>query len=178
MAIGSNYFLGGPQANQVFGDVLPFDQAWGAILPLISEAIQYNVDPEIQRQFGQAQRGLTANLAATGGGAFSSGIAQMGALEADSMRRKNELSKLFEDQYRQGFESLWYNPTQDAYNKALTQGKTPSQLSDMLNIPSLGNVLGDSGVGGGINFGMSKRYNPNAGGQYYTQPNLSYQYGI
>lgn len=107
----------------VFSEVLPFYKAWERFVPQVTQASNQVINPEIARARRQAMGEATNQIYSSGGNRFGEAFGQLGQIDASARRQKEALLQDYLGQYRSGFENLWYNPTETAYNRAITQGK-------------------------------------------------------
>ncbi|MHA1305424.1 MAG: hypothetical protein ACTSPI_17125 [Candidatus Heimdallarchaeaceae archaeon] len=117
-----------------FQEVLPFYSAWQRIVPQATLAAQSQINPEAIRQQRTAQRGYMGNLASSGGQRFGRGLAGRGEIKASGERERLAQLQDWLSQYQQGYNQLFYQPSESAWNQALTQGIRPD--SSLANIPT------------------------------------------
>jgi len=116
----------------VFSEVLPFYESWERLSPAARLAAEAQVAPEINRQRSQALRDYQMGLAGSGGGRFGRAVGGTGSIGAQYQRSQGEQIEDWMKGYRGGYENLFYNPAQQAWNTAITQGKTP----EMPDVPT------------------------------------------
>ena len=144
----------GQNADQAsFQEALPFKEAWGRLSPQATNAAVSQINPEVQREFDSNYRNLMNNLTSSGGQRFGRGLAQGGELRASAERNRLGQVQDWLSQYQQGYKSLFYEPSQTNWNKAITSGVAPDQSS--VEIPTWSDVYnttndanGYSGLGG------------------------------
>lgn len=108
----------------VFEEVLPFYKAWEGLLPMVQQEAESEINPGMQRQLRQASENIY-NQMAGGGGRFGSSWGQLGDAYAQNEQQRKSLTADWLNQRRQGFKSLWYDPSQTAFNRAIELGQTP-----------------------------------------------------
>lgn len=120
------------QAEQVantpsFQEALPFYEAWGRFLPQASETAASQINPEVMRDYRANLYDVQSNLADTGGQRFGRGLGQIGDLKAQTERNRQAQMQDWLSQYQQGYKTLFYEPSETAWNQAVTLGKAPDQ---------------------------------------------------
>ena len=119
----------------VFSEVLPQEKGWGMMQPAVQEEAYQQVNPSINRDLNTQMRNLNLNLASTGAGRFSRALGQQGTLGAQAeQNRKAQVMDWMNA--REGQFNEWYNQTQDAWTKGMTQGKTQAELQGQYKIPT------------------------------------------
>jgi len=110
-----------------FQDVLPFYKSWEKLLPAAQGAAAEQVNPELNRQYNTQLMNTMYGIAQGGGrGSQTWGnVSQLGA-ETERQRKAGILDWL--NKYQQGYRELFYNPAQEAFNRATTLNptKTPT----------------------------------------------------
>jgi len=113
-----------PMTEQVPGGntetMQSLDAYWSYLNPQARASALEVVQPEILRNYNTANRGITSNLAQTGGGRFGKGWGQTGTLQAQTMQNQEAQVQDFTNQYKQGFKDLWYDPTLESWTKSIT----------------------------------------------------------
>lgn len=110
----------------VFSEVLPFYEAWGGMIPAVTEEANSMINPFINRELRTAQRGITNQMAQTGGGRFAASQGRLGNAWAESERNRRAQVEDWINQRRQGFKTLFYDPSEEAYNRAIELGQKPN----------------------------------------------------
>lgn len=121
-AVGADNVYRGP----VFSEVLPFYRAWEGLLPTIEQDAYSEINPFINRQLNQAKSGIYNSLAGTGGGRFGSAWGQVGEAQANAERDRRSQVLDWLNTKREGFKTLWYDPSERAFNRAIELGQTPN----------------------------------------------------
>lgn len=120
---------------------------WRGLEPQATAAAESQINPEIMRNYLPQRENLMGNLASTGGYRMGrgfnpegsvTGLASLGSLKASTERNRQAQLQDWLNQYRTGFNELWYTPSETAWNKATTQGSTPS--SALTKIPTWNEV--------------------------------------
>ncbi len=117
---------GSAPKTPTFEETLPYEKAWGQLAPTAYQSALQQVSPEIARQYDQAKRSYVTSLANTGGGRFGRAVGGLGNVWAESERDKKAQAQDWTNLYEQGFNTLWWDPSETAWNTAMTQGKTPT----------------------------------------------------
>jgi hypothetical protein len=110
----------------VFSEVLPFYKAWEGLMPMVEQEANSEINPSMQRQLRQASEGIYNQMSNTGGGRFGSAWGQLGTAQASNEQARRSQVLDWMNQRRQGFKSLWYDPSEQAFNRAIELGKTPT----------------------------------------------------
>lgn len=110
-----------------FEQVLPFYDAWQGMVPQASQAAASQINPELMREYNAANRNYMSGMTNTGGERFGRALAGIGDLKATTERNRQAQMQDWLNQYQQGYKEMFYNPSRDAWNSAVTQGKTPDQ---------------------------------------------------
>jgi hypothetical protein len=110
-----------------FEQVLPFYDAWAGMVPQASQAAASQINPELMRDYNAANRNYMMGMTGSGGQRFGRGLAGVGDLKAATERSRQGQMQDWLNQYQQGYKEMFYNPSRDAWNSAVTQGKTPDQ---------------------------------------------------
>lgn len=110
----------------VFSEVLPFQQAWNQMLPTVEQEGSAQINPFINRQLRQQSSDFYNQLASQGGGRFGAARGGIGTVQADMEKQRRAQMLDWIAQRQQGFQELFYNPAQDAFNRAIELGKTPT----------------------------------------------------
>ena len=110
-----------------FEEVLPFYDAWSGIVPQASQAAASQINPELMREYSSANRNYMMGMTGSGGERFGRALAGVGDLKAATERSRQAQMQDWLNQYQQGYKEMFYNPSREAWNKAVTQGKTPDQ---------------------------------------------------
>lgn len=110
----------------VFEEVLPFYKAWEGLLPMVEQEAAAEINPSMQRQLRSASENIYNQMAASGGGRFGSSWGQLGDAYAQNEQQRKSLTADWLNQRRQGFKTLWYDPSQTAFNRAIELGQTPN----------------------------------------------------
>lgn len=118
---GANNVYKGP----LFSQVLPFYQAWQKLLPTVQQEGATQINPFIQRALGQQTRAYNTGLATTGGGRFGRGVGGVGSIQAEMERQRKSQLQDWTNTQQQGFQNLFYNPTEQAWNRAAELGQNP-----------------------------------------------------
>jgi LysM repeat protein len=126
-----------PTAPQ-YEEVMPFYNAWERMVPQATESALSQIRPELQRQYKQNYGDYMRNMTSSGGERFGRALGGVGNLKAQTGRQEGAQLQDWLGQYRQGFQDLFYNPSRDAWNRAVTQGQTPDQ--NLQNIPTWNDV--------------------------------------
>jgi hypothetical protein len=121
-------------AQDQFETVMPFYDAWGRIVPQASAAAASQINPELMRQYEQQARNYAHGMVSAGGQRMGRGLAGLGELKAESERNRQAQMQDWLNQYQQGYREIFYDPSRDAWNKAITQGKTPD--SSLTTVPT------------------------------------------
>jgi len=110
-----------------FSQVLPFEKGWERIVPGARAAAISQINPEAMRQYNIAYQSYMNNLASMGGGRFGgAGMGGLGSLQAESERQRQASIQDWLNQYQQGYKQLFYDPSQQAWDRALTLGQAPN----------------------------------------------------
>lgn len=118
--VGADKVYGGP----VFSQVLPFYDSWEKLLPTVQQEAASQINPYIDRQLSGDLNKYYQNMAAQGGGRFGfSGAGQIGA-NAEQQRRAQTLDWV--NTRQQGYRDLFYNPAEQAFNRSIELGQTPT----------------------------------------------------
>ena len=118
--VGAQNVYKGP----LFGEVLPFEQAWGKMLPAATEEANAQINPFLQRDLRNQLNSYNLGLANTGAWRF--GFGGRGSMEAETERnRKAQVLDLL-NQRQSGFKQLFYDPTEQAFQRAIELGQTPT----------------------------------------------------
>ena len=136
--LAGNYADAGGTAPKapVFGEVLPYEQAWGTLKPSVQQEANQQVNPSIQRGLSSQLRNLNLNLAGSGAGRFGRALGQGGDLKASAEQdRKAQVIDWMTERENQ-FNNLWYKPTQESWTSGMTQGNTQKSLQDQLRVPT------------------------------------------
>jgi hypothetical protein len=110
-----------------FEQVLPFYDAWQGMVPQASQAAASQINPELMREYNEANRNYMMGMTGSGGERFGRALAGVGDLKAATERNRQAQMQDWLNQYQQGYKEMFYNPSRDAWNSAVTQGKTPDQ---------------------------------------------------
>lgn len=119
---GAQNVYKGPMFNQV----LPFYQAWEKMQPMAQAEAEAQINPFVQRQYGQDYGNMMNQMAQQGSGRFGAAMGNVGALQAETERNRRAQLLDWIGQRRQGFEQLFYNPSETAFNQAIERGQTPT----------------------------------------------------
>lgn len=156
-------------------------EQWDLMQPAAMNAAAQAVDPELQRGYNKNYGNLTRQLAGSGAGSFGRGLGQIGSLQAETARQR--AAQLYDvvNQYRAGFENLYYNPTWESWKNSLTNygtADTPKMPSWDEFYANYGGQLGpsvapDTSYKAGLNFNtlpgyQQLPYNPTT--NWTTQP--------
>lgn len=119
--------VGGDEVSKgpVFGEVLPYDEAWGNLKPYFQQQAEWEINPEQRRLLNNALRSYSMSLAGTGGGRF--GFNDRGSIEAENARNTKAMTQDWLANQENAFKTLWYDPTEKAYNTGLETGSNPSE---------------------------------------------------
>lgn len=112
------------QKNPVFGEVLPFENAWDQLKGMAGQEAFAQISPELKRQLNASLSNYYKGLAGRGGGRFGFGGA--GSLDAAAQRDLAAQTADWVNQKKEGFKNLWYDPSEKAYNKGLETSATPT----------------------------------------------------
>lgn len=118
--VGTDTVYKGP----VFGEVLPFYQAWESLLPMYQEEARAQISPFIQRQLQRDLGQLNRNLAGSGMWRFS-GARSGGGIKANAQREQTAQELDWLGQRQQGFKELFYDPAEQAWTRAIQLGQNP-----------------------------------------------------
>lgn len=124
----------------VFSEVLPLQKAWDQFDPLAQQEAEAQINPFVNRQLRQDSRNMYAGLASSGGGRFGRAMGGIGSLQADAERNRNAQIYDWKNTRRQGFEELFYNPSEKAFNRAIELGQTPTTPK----VPTWNELFGNS----------------------------------
>jgi len=118
----------GPYLNEV----LPWDKFYGKFEPTLQQQASSIIDPFAARQLASTQRGITTDLARTGGGYFGRGVGRLGAAQAESERNAKSQLLDYMNTYKQKLND-YYGLMNQQWNLATEQnpGATPT-----LNVPT------------------------------------------
>lgn len=116
-----------PYNSPLFSEVLPFTKAWEAIAPQAKSAGVSQINPEAMRQYNTQYQGYMNDMASSGGGRFGRAWGGVGSLQAESERQRQASIQDWLNQYQQGYKQLFYDPSQQAWDSAITMGKAPNQ---------------------------------------------------
>lgn len=116
-----------------FQEVMPFYDAWERLVPQATNAAASQVNPEVMRGLKTNMYDYMNNLTARGGQRFGRGLSGVGDIRASAERDRQAQLQDWLNQYRQGFSTLFYEPSQEAWNRATTQGGTPDE--SLKNMP-------------------------------------------
>jgi len=105
-----------------FSKVMPFYGAWERLQPQAESAALQQINPELMRQHGQANRQYMQGMASSGGGRFGRGWGGVGGLKAEAERQRKGMLQDYLGAYREGFQKLFYDPSEQAWTRAMTQG--------------------------------------------------------
>lgn len=145
-------------------------EQWDLMQPAAMNAAAQAVDPELQRGYNKNYGNLTRQLASSGAGSFGRGLGQIGSLQAETARQR--AAQLYDvvNQYRAGFENLYYNPTWESWKNSLTNYGT----ADTPKMPSwdefYANYGGQLGPGTTPDTSYKVGLNFNTLPGYQTQP--------
>lgn len=118
--VGADKVFRGP----VFSEALPYQQAWNRLLPTVTQEAEAQINPYVQRQLSGDLNNYYRQQAATGGGRFGFGGA--GQIQAESDRNRKAQTLDWVNTRQQGFNDLFYKPAEQAYNRAIELGQTPT----------------------------------------------------
>lgn len=141
-----------PLANQVasmypgptqktFREVLPYDKAWGSLLPTVQQEATATINPFVQRELQGNMRNFYANLANTGGWRSGRAVGGQGDIWAQSEANRKAQIIDWINQREQGFQGTFYNPAEIDWTTGMELGqkqvapKTPTwdELQKQLN---------------------------------------------
>ena len=123
-----------------FQEALPFYDAWGALQPHALQSAESQVNPEAMRDYSRSYRDYMSGMTSSGGQRFGRALGGVGDLKAASERNRLASVQDWLGQYQQGFKDLFYNPSESAWNQAITQGKAPDQ--SLTNMPTWEDLYG------------------------------------
>ena len=117
-----------PTFKQQFGSL---DTAWQGMVPQATLVAQSQVNPESIRQYNQAYEGYMGNLVNTGGQRFGrgfdgGGLSGIGNLKAGAERNRLGQIQDWLNAYKQGYQEMFYNPSQQAWEQSRNMGITPT----------------------------------------------------
>ena len=121
-------------ATPQFEQVMPFYDAWGRMIPQATQAAASQIDPELQRGFKSNYNNYMGGMTNAGGERFGRALGGIGDLKAATERDRNAQLQDWLSSYQKGYQDIFYNPSRDAWNSAITQGKAPDQT--LTNIPT------------------------------------------
>jgi hypothetical protein len=139
-----------------FQEVLPFYKAWQGIVPQATLAAESQINPEAQRQYKSGYRDYMSGMASSGGQRFGHGLAGVGSLKAESERNRLAQLQDYLNQYQQGYNQIFYEPSQTAWNKSLTQGIRPD--ASLASIPTWADLYDKYSQLYGVTSGSSPFY--------------------
>lgn len=113
----------GPKTETPFSEMLPFYKAWEQISPMAERAAAQQVTPEIMRDYMQTYRDYMGGMASSGGGRFGGGWGGVGGMQAAAERQRKERIQDWMGVQEAGFQELFYNPAEEAWKLAMTQGE-------------------------------------------------------
>jgi hypothetical protein len=117
-----------------FQEAMPFYEAWQGFVPQASQAAASQVNPEAQRQLKSSMYDYNMGMAGSGGQRFGRALGGRGDLRAAAERNRQAQMQDWLNQYQQGYKQLFYEPSETAWNRAVTQGTTPDKT--LTEIPS------------------------------------------
>lgn len=123
-AVGANDVYQGP----VFGEVLPFYEAWEQMRPAVTAEAEAQVNPFIERAVNRETTQFNRELARSGGGRFAGSRSELGNVQADLERQRRSQIMDWQNQRQQGFRELFYNPAERAFNRQIELGQTPGEV--------------------------------------------------
>jgi hypothetical protein len=118
--VGGDKVYKGP----VFGQVMPYAQTWNALKPAFEQEAYSMINPESRRALTDAMSAYMNQQASQGGGRF--GFRGQGSLLAEAERNRKAQVQDWLNTREQGFQQLFYNPSQEAFNQAIEFGQTPN----------------------------------------------------
>jgi hypothetical protein len=117
-----------------FQEALPFYKAWEGFVPQASRAAASQINPEAQRQLKSNLYDYNMGMAGAGGQRFGRALGGVGDLRAAAERNRQAQMQDWLNQYQQGYKTLFYEPSETAWNRAITQGTNPDNT--LTEIPS------------------------------------------
>jgi len=108
-----------------FQEALPFYKAWEGFVPQASQAAASQINPEAQRQLKSNLYDYNMGMAGAGGQRFGRALGGVGDLRAAAERNRQGQMQDWLNQYQQGYKKLFYEPSETAWNRAITQGTNP-----------------------------------------------------
>lgn len=117
---GSGSVYKGP----LFSEILPYEKAWGMMLPAVQQEAASLIDPFIERDLRSATRSYMNDLAGSGGGRFGRGVGGVGNIFAQSEQNRKAQMEDFINAREQGFEQGIYNPSEEAWMRAIDLGQS------------------------------------------------------
>ena len=118
-----------------FQRMLNPEQAWQSILPGAQDAAVSQIQPEVMRDYRQANYDYMNQMGSAGGQRLGRGLAGVGNIKAASSRNYNALLQDWLGQQRGGFEELWYNPQRDTWNEGRLQA-TAGKVYEAPELPT------------------------------------------
>lgn len=113
-----------PKTTKTFEEVLPYFSAWSKLRPGAEASAYQQVRPEIQRAYNAAMQNYMNQMASAGGGRFGRALGGTGDIWAQYEREKKAQVQDWINQYEQGFRELFYEPSEEIWTNAMTQGTT------------------------------------------------------
>jgi hypothetical protein len=128
MAFGDQFAnqvgAGNVYTGPLFSEILPYEKAWEMMLPAIQQEAAVVVNPFIDRDLKSAARSYMTDLAGGGGGRFGRGLGGVGHIFAQSEQQRKAQMEDFINAREQGFETGIYNPTEEAWTRAIELGQS------------------------------------------------------
>ncbi len=139
-------------ATPQFESVMPFYDAWGRMLPQATDAANSQINPESVRNFNSQYNDYMSGMTSAGGQRFGRALGGVGDLKASAERDRQGQLQDWLNQYQQGYKEIFYNPSRDAWNSAITQGSTPDQtLKEIPTWDKAYQTLSNQYQGGSVN---------------------------
>lgn len=117
---------GSVYSGPLFSEVLPFYKAWETLLPQVKNEAYSQINPFIQRDLKNNVRDYTYNVLAGGGNRFGRAIGQLGKFRANAQRDLTSQTQDWVNSRQQGFQSLFYDPAAQAWERAMMLGQKPT----------------------------------------------------
>jgi LysM repeat protein len=127
-------------AIPTFQETLPFYEAWQGMVPQATQAASSQINPELMRNYKSQYRDYVTGMTSSGGQRFGRALGGIGDLKAATERSRQGQLQDWLNQYQQGYKSLFYDPSKEAWDASRTQGKAPDQA--LANIPTWDDVYG------------------------------------
>lgn len=137
-----------------YENVMPYYEAWEQMLPAATDAATSQINPESMRQYQSQYRDYMGGMTSAGGERFGRGLSGVGTLKAESERNRQAQLQDWLGAYQKGYNTLFYEPSRDAWNKARTQVQ-PGGTMQQATIPTWEDVFTKTnstyGLGGTTN---------------------------